>query len=257
MSPKRSHPRDPLVIGQVAARLALEWTFRPLLRPSLDEFRGAARTQDTVAHGLLDDPRGESTRNIPRYRAEFDELVASMAGPLAAHYPPHWRIEPEPGFLLYGLVRSRSPSLVVETGVADGFSSRLILEALRRNGSGRLVSVDRRDDVGALVPPNLRPSWELTILGRGRRYSGLRALFSSTGPVDMFLHDSAHTYRHQLREYRAAWPNLRPAGLLLSDDADASFAFLDFARSVGGRPDVLVSRTRVFGVLPRAGAAAT
>ena len=44
--------------------------------------------------------------------------------------------------ILYLLVRKYRPSLVVETGVAQGVSSRFILEALKDNGEGKLISID-------------------------------------------------------------------------------------------------------------------
>lgn len=44
--------------------------------------------------------------------------------------------------VLWAIVRSSRPWLVVETGVCNGFSTPVILEALNRNGEGRLISVD-------------------------------------------------------------------------------------------------------------------
>jgi hypothetical protein len=43
---------------------------------------------------------------------------------------------------IYAVVRILKPRAMVETGVANGKSSALILRALERNGSGRLYSVD-------------------------------------------------------------------------------------------------------------------
>lgn len=44
--------------------------------------------------------------------------------------------------LVYSLIRSLKPSVVLETGVANGFSSAYILEALNRNNHGHLFSID-------------------------------------------------------------------------------------------------------------------
>ena len=53
--------------------------------------------------------------------------------------------------------------------------------------------------------------------------------------IDAFLHDSLHTYDNMMFEYRAAWPHLKDAGLLLSHDVGRHTAFFDFARDVGKR----------------------
>jgi hypothetical protein len=46
--------------------------------------------------------------------------------------------------------------------------------------------------------------------------------------LDIFLHDSLHTYQHQFFEYEVAWPYLAQGGLLLSDDIFWSRAFHRF-----------------------------
>src|SRR5271156_5195455 len=50
----------------------------------------------------------------------------------------------DPGLVraIWCLIRHLRPNHVVETGVARGFTSRFILEALERNGSGHLWSID-------------------------------------------------------------------------------------------------------------------
>jgi cephalosporin hydroxylase len=44
----------------------------------------------------------------------------------------------------------------------------------------------------------------------------------------MFLHDSSHSYRHMLWEFRAFWPRLRDGGLLVSHDVHMNAAFPEF-----------------------------
>jgi predicted O-methyltransferase YrrM len=52
------------------------------------------------------------------------------------------------------------------------------------------------------------------------------------GSVDMFIHDSLHTYEHMVWEYRVAFPQIRPGGLLVSDDALWNAAFPEFSAEV-------------------------
>jgi predicted O-methyltransferase YrrM len=46
--------------------------------------------------------------------------------------------------------------------------------------------------------------------------------------IDMFLHDSSHSYRHMLWEFRQFWPHLRDGGLLVSHDVQMNAAFPEF-----------------------------
>jgi predicted O-methyltransferase YrrM len=140
---------------------------------------------------------------------------------------------------VYALVRLLRPDRVVETGVADGTTSAYILQALEDNGRGRLCSIDLPSErlppemaPGWIVDDGLRHRWTLRI---GRSSELLKPLLNELGSIDVFLHDSLHTYDNMLFEYRTAWPFLRPGGLFLSHDIGRNSAFFDFAREVGKR----------------------
>jgi predicted O-methyltransferase YrrM len=137
--------------------------------------------------------------------------------------------------LLYIAVRAVRPSTAVETGTFNGASSTFILRALAANGAGRLVSFDvpePRDALGVsvppghepgwLVPPELRPRLEL-VLGDLRQT--LRPRLRRERSIDFFFHDSLHTFRHMLFEFRAAWAQLASGGVLASDDVFWNSAF--------------------------------
>ena len=138
----------------------------------------------------------------------------------------------------YAIARGLRPTLVVETGVCYGVSSACLLQALRQNRHGHLHSIDlpplAKDAdhyVGTLVPANLRSRWTLH---RGTALRLLPTLLQHLGQIDLFLHDSLHTYEHMRFEFDAAWEALRPGGLLIADDIERNRAFLEFAT----RPDV-------------------
>jgi Methyltransferase domain len=153
---------------------------------------------------------------------------------------------------LYAAVRICRPNVVLETGVFDGLSSALILRAMERNSAGELVSIDlpahetiadSTDRMpegvlppdccsGWIVPDFLRARYRLR-LGDSKRL--LRETLEQYKRVDIFLHDSLHTYRHQLFEYNAAWPSVIPSGLLLSDGIFWTAAFHRFSKQQGVR----------------------
>lgn len=151
----------------------------------------------------------------------------------------------------YAVIRLVQPDVLVETGVCDGFSSRFILLALEKNRRGVLHSIDlpnqdvpvdaqavsRQKDVlpteretGWLVPSSLRDRWHLHL---GDAKEVLPKLLQKLGPIDVFIHDSLHSYEHMMFEFQTAWPWIKPGGVLLSDDTDWNSAFEDFSRSVG------------------------
>lgn len=152
--------------------------------------------------------------------------------------------------LLYVVVRIARPAVMVETGVFDGESTAVILQAMRDNGTGELVSIDlpavdtivgsthkmaesrlpARQQPGWVIPQYLRERLRL-LLGDSRQL--LPEVFVTHPIVDAFFHDSLHTYEHQLLEYSAAWPHLREGGVLLSDDITWSAAFHRFCRQHG------------------------
>jgi predicted O-methyltransferase YrrM len=121
---------------------------------------------------------------------------------------------------LYLLVRSARPRSIVETGVLYGASSAHLLAALARNGEGTLHSIELGRKLWEpahehFVPDELRGRWRL-IIGDSRRE--LPALMERCAPVDMFYHDSLHTYEHMSWEFATALRHLGPGGLLASDD---------------------------------------
>lgn len=151
--------------------------------------------------------------------------------------------------IYYAIVRLMQPEKVVETGVNAGASSRFILLAMKHNGHGNLHSIDlpnqevelipggpwQRDllpegkQTGFLVPHQLRTCWTLHI---GNTRDLLPKVLTTLGAIDIFIHDSLHTYDHMMFEFRTAWPYIRDGGVLLSDDTDYNTALSDFAVDV-------------------------
>ena len=131
---------------------------------------------------------------------------------------------------IWCLALHQKPRVTVETGVARGLTSRFLLEAIERNGSGSLFSIDlppliRRDlaaETGAAVPATLRGRWTCIAGSSHRR---LPALLDQLGHVDLFLHDSSHTTRNVLFELDLVWKVLADGGVSLVDDVDYNRGF--------------------------------
>lgn len=132
----------------------------------------------------------------------------------------------------YALVRALRPAAVVETGVAYGITSTVILAALRANGVGRLYSIDlpplgKDADmyVGALVPSELKERWQLH---RGLSRRVLPPLLAQVGEVGLFVHDSLHTYSNISRELETVMPYLSSTSVVVVDDIDKNAAFQEW-----------------------------
>ena len=144
---------------------------------------------------------------------------------------------------LYLVCKFVNPRKFVETGVHYGASSAFILKALEGTG-GKLYSIDlpnvkyqknsggvhadylpSNEETGFVVPSYLRTNWELKL---GDSRIELPRLLSSIGKIDVFHHDSMHTYDLMTFEYETVLPALKHGGFLLSDDAHWNNAFKDF-----------------------------
>ena len=188
----------------------------------------------------------------------FDEVekfveVEKCFGPLSyydfvaacnLHYNP----------LFYILTRCLKPELIVETGVASGISSIAWLEAMNKNGIGKLVSFDLPPSVettdfklcrdqswkyrppgttsGWAVPDSLRDRWTLIL---GNSLEEMPKRLPELGLIDIFFHDSLHTYEHMAGEFTIVKSLVRQGGIVIADDAAYTKAFRELAEKLGLR----------------------
>jgi predicted O-methyltransferase YrrM len=196
-------------------------------------------------------------RQSPGYESLRDELVRhpefgrQLADNLQSKTGESFRWNQD-HYFLYALVRLTKPRLILETGVFDGFFSACFLQGLHVNAEtdgidGRLVSIDlpaylsitastsrmlrthlpEGCEPGWVIPEYLRSRWRVH-LGDSREL--LPRISAEVGNIDLFFHDSLHTYEHMMFEYRTIWPLLQPAAILLSHDVHWNHAFRDFVR---------------------------
>ena len=228
-----------------------------------------ARVEERIAREFVEGVLGGEDV-LDRFRAEVEE--AQLLEQLQAGYEEYWGIvEPssryntgrlgyEEGVRLYALTRKLRPRVAVETGVCNGFSTAFLLLALERNGDGELYSIDLPEVAGTdyepgtfwegkqgaaipsgkepgwMIPAQLRERWQLTM---GRSQDELPPLLGRLGTIDLFVHDSEHSYECMDFEFRTVWPVLREGGVLVADDWNWNDAFAELARDVGRRPVTL------------------
>jgi predicted O-methyltransferase YrrM len=132
---------------------------------------------------------------------------------------------------LYALTRWLRPKTIVESGGYIGMSSAFILRALADEKliASKLYSIELSHECeqGALIPEELRSPSGAFVPMRGKVEDFLKRN-EIPKSIDMFLHDSSHSYRHMLWEFRQFWPRLRDGGLLVSHDVQMNAAFPEF-----------------------------
>lgn len=153
------------------------------------------------------------------------------------------------------------PAAVIETGVAHGISSRIVLEALNRNDKGRLWSIDLPHpfahelhwQTGVAVTDACRPRWTY-LEGESRRR--LPPLVKEIGTAELFIHDSLHTAKNTLFEMEQVASVMPRGGIMLVDDIRSHDAFATFAQRHPDFQMTLVSsadRVAGFGIAYRSG----
>ena len=134
----------------------------------------------------------------------------------------------------------------METGVFDGLGTSFILQALMKNKTGTLISVDlpatkvikgstdlmpfqilpKNGSPGWLLSETLKKRWKLILINKRR---GLGDILKKIPSIDIFLHDSLHTKEHMSWEMNLAWSKLKKRGMLLVDDVYCNRAFKEFS----------------------------
>jgi predicted O-methyltransferase YrrM len=246
-------------VGQMARLMVRD---RVLAREYLRAFAGAQRDHYSIPDGSEGSSADSAELRSPS--AAASEILARVGRPLAvgprlpvardrvqkgpegsvdstvARVSAGLDADPALGELAYMIVRGLEPDVILETGVAGGVTSAYILAALEDNGHGRLVSIDlpplpleSAGLVGHFVPGDWRGRWSYH---RGSSRRLLPQLLAELGAVDVFVHDSDHSYANMRWELETAWSSLRPGGLVVADDVQTHRAFADMAAASGARP---------------------
>lgn len=215
--------------------------FRPyqaLVKLSVPSARNTWEMMSALFPGIDEALYTKSIGELLNNKKFFEELrtVAEVKKPEGIDGFGEWRK------LLYLIIRIFKPEVVIETGVFDGLSSAAILQALEDNGKGSLTSIDLASDDPRRIyanplPPDCQPGWVIPaylrkrhrlILGDSKKI--LPQLIKKYKSMDIFFHDSLHTFEHMYFEYSIVWPHIVNGGLLLSHDTLDNLAFLKFCR---------------------------
>jgi predicted O-methyltransferase YrrM len=171
-------------------------------------------------------------------------------------------------YLLYGLVRSAKPKVVVEIGSARGRSACFMGMALKENGTGRLYAIDPHtrtkwndeDSVETydLLADNvrrLRLQEQIVIL----RDTSDNVASTWNLPIDTLFIDGDHSYEGVKRDWKLFSPFVNPFGEVVFHDTlwdlrpDPKYARADmgvprFVEELRGEGYPVITLDRNFGV---------
>ncbi len=165
-----------------------------------------------------DIPLAISQQDIAAGEKLFKQIVEDRSG---SNFGKDFDCEVGLASFLYAFILSSKPKIIIETGVANGITTNIILRALEETG-GTLHSFD--------VDPRTQNvykgtgNWNFHLL-EGNFERDLEDQVTQVGKVDLWIHDSNHGYQWQAFEYNLAIAALNPDGLIVSDDIDSSTAW--------------------------------
>jgi predicted O-methyltransferase YrrM len=135
--------------------------------------------------------------------------------------------------LLYFLVRKIKPNIVVETGVAAGWSSLAILRALKKNGKGKLYSSDfpyfRLESptqyIGYLAKNEINKiDWFLDIRGDDLAIPEILKRIGNNN-IDLIHYDSDKSYSGRNTVFKNLFPKINNKTIIIFDDIQDNLHF--------------------------------
>lgn len=226
------------------------------LNPTLGDFYASGfevkfNSKDYINILKNEIPNKNVLSTVDQLEAEYESLHIQMQRRLPN---PNYEIGDESSKLLYMLVRLTSPESVVETGVANGVSTFFILNALKKNATGKLTSIDISYNVATFLNNEEKMRWELKVLDtKVNLRKQFKEILAAVENLSIYLHDGDHSYLWQQMEYNLAYAKLRCGGILLSDDVDSSFAFIDtFGKESNLETEfkgILLGKNKMFGYI--------
>ena len=156
--------------------------------------------------------------------------------------------------LLYIITLITDTKFVIETGVAYGWSSLAILNALsKKNEVQGLVSIDMpypssksNEYVGIVVPNHLKGKWKLIRLPDK---PGIKVTIKkSLGKFDLAHYDSDKSIWGREYGYELLWNGLRKGGILISDDIEDNLSFSRFIKCKKSRFAVIKNDNKFIGI---------
>ena len=174
---------------------------------------------------------GEAENTVAEIRRRFDQKIQGKQ----ILFPLFFNADISLAMLCYGITLVKKPSVVLEAGIGYGIVSTTILEAMKKNQKGTLISVDLPplgDPSGSLigisVPHWLQNRWQGGYRGGVRKW--LPVILQDVKSIDLFVSDSANVFTLERYEFLSVWPKLSSGGVMIFNNINKKF--LTFLREI-------------------------
>lgn len=173
-----------------------------------------------------------------KHLTEYNDFVSTLG-------KSNPKVSEKAGLFIYSTVRAKKPNVVMETGVEDGFSTAIILNALNLNKKGKLISIEVSNDVGRLVKNMNVSRWQLRV---GPPKVTLKNALSKEKEIDIFIHDSDHRTENIMFELGNAIKKMAKGGYIMCDDVQEE-NFMKFVSDFKLNAKLISSYDKTFGVV--------
>lgn len=135
--------------------------------------------------------------------------------------------------LLYFICRINKPKIILETGVAAGFSSSSILHAIRKNKEGKLYSSDfpymkipdPKKFIGVIVEDIDRPNWNLLLDGDRKN---IPLILNKLNNIDVVHYDSDKSFRGRQFFMNIIQDKINENSVIIMDDIQNNSFFYEY-----------------------------
>jgi predicted O-methyltransferase YrrM len=136
--------------------------------------------------------------------------------------------------LLYFLTRYLKPKVILETGVAAGFSSQSFLKAIQKNKIGKLYSSDfpyfrisnPEKYIGILIEENLKENWQLGIEGDFINIKSFLKRINTN--INLVHYDSDKSYNGREKVFNLINSKIDENTFIIIDDIQDNSYFIEY-----------------------------
>lgn len=157
--------------------------------------------------------------------------------------------------LIYFLTRKIKPKIILETGVAAGYSSSAFLEAINKNKIGKLFSSDFPyfripnpvQFIGILVDNKYKKNWKLFLDGDERNVYNIKKNLKKK--IDLIHYDSDKTYEGKKKFFKSINNLLKNNTLIIIDDIQDDNFFLEYIKNKNKKFKIFKFKRKFLGLI--------
>ena len=157
--------------------------------------------------------------------------------------------------LIYFLTRKIKPKIILETGVAAGYSSSAFLEAIHKNKIGKLFSSDFPyfripnpiQYIWILVEDKYKKNWNLFLEGDERNISKIKKKLKQK--IDLIHYDSDKTYEGKKKFFKMVNNLIKENTFIIIDDIQDDNFFLEYVNNNKKKYKIFKFKNKFLGLI--------